>query len=211
MFRSFELLLATGLIVSMALFAGPRQALAHDRPGASMHVTGLVTAVRGGTLQLQTRTGPVSVEVSSRTHIVREVAGTTADLKVGAHVSLHLARGTTNITSIQIDATGNRGPLDGNTPPIWNDYPPLWGTEGTMARPAARNRRPVLGGQIIALRGNALTIRGFHGRTATYTLASGVRITKHMNGKLSDLASGEMVAVDRSASGPAVTVEILSA
>jgi hypothetical protein len=50
-----------------------------------------------------------------------------------------------------------------------------------------------------------------HGSTATYTLAGNVKVTKTLNGRLSDLAFGEMVfASVLRTSGIAATVTILS-
>ena len=192
----------------LCFFAGPQLALAHDRPGdrdgGPIRFTGVVTAVRAGVVQVQTRTGPMDAALSSATNVIRRITCTTADLRVGAYVSLHLARGTTTVMSATVNATGNRNPM-AEPYPEFHDY--RW----SQAPADSKQRHLLTQGQITAVRRNQLTIRGSHGRTATYSVASGIRVLKLMTGRVGDLGTGETVAVERGPGGYALTIVILSA
>lgn len=213
--------LIAGVTVPLALFLASGSALAHGkhsaRPNAAP-VQGTVTGWDATTLQIQTQTGGVSVSVASSTHIIRQAIGSVTDLRGSAHVDVDLAQGTTTITAIRIDDTTHSrhgqslpGKPDG-THPRHGKQPSGPSSHGTPApHIGPHSARSHISGQVVATRGNTVTLRDSQGKVSSYTLGRSVTITKVMDGTAADLAVGESVRAVPGHGGAAVAVTILHA
>ncbi len=175
-------------------------------------VRGLVTAVSGSSMRLQTATGSVTVGLSAATTVTRLVMGSTADLARGQQIEAQLTSpGGTVIKSIHIEL-----PLPHNTP-ARRDGSRLARTRNRTGHllsdgvsPATAGSSSTVRGQVVAIGSSSITIRLPHGSTAAYALASNLSVTKTMSSRANDLAFGETVFARVSrVSGVASTVTIL--
>lgn len=191
----------------LVLLAGTQTSWAHGKPesitqGAS--VQGTVTALDSGSLQLQTVTGSVTVNLTDQTRVLRLVHGSTADLHTNQHIELHFVSGSTVVDAIQIDAavltkdapdrkpTGPRPPEPKHISP----HPPS--THTPSAHPAFPTKEA---GDITVVGSNTISVRAGHGKPMTFNLSASVSVTKLMNGTLGDLGIGETVRVLRGHTG----------
>jgi hypothetical protein len=183
----------------------------HRGSGQFSDVKGLVTSISSTSMHVQTQSGAVTVGLGSSTSIMRIVVGSTADLARGEQIDGFLT-----------------SPGSGVLKFIHIERPPMHAVDAGGTQHAAHNRDRFagerfafqaktvhsgsrVGGQIVSIGSNSITVRLVHGSTATYTLAGNVKVTKTLNGRLSDLAFGEMVfASVLRTSGIAATVTILS-
>ena len=210
--------MAGGVLVA-GLLAGTGFVSAHGGHG----VSGSLASVNGtSSIVVKTASGNVPVNLASTTRVIREVAGSKADLKAGTHVGLHLVQGTTTVDAVEVEGAnkpqGTAKPATGAGTRTKRHTGSTTGT-GTTARPVRTGASTHAGGQVVSLQGNTLMVSGRKGQTgqattATYTLASNVTITKSVNGKLSDLAAavGKTVEVHLNRAGNAAAeITILNA
>lgn len=211
-----------GISLPLTLMLGVAPALAHGGPHGTQYAPtkGTVLSFTNGSLQVQTQTGTVSVAVTSATHVIRQMSGTTNDLQPKVEVSAHLVKGTTTIDTIRIDpahaaptththvagskhSTSRTKPASGTKPAhspstTWAHKTPGAATE--------------VSGQVVSATAGSVTLLDRHSAKATtYTLSNPTTITKVVGGSSSDLAQGEMVQVIKGPSGAAVAIIILNA
>lgn len=199
------------LPLSLALGAAP--ALAH---GAQYAPTkGMVLSFAGGNLQVQTQIGTVSVAVTSATHVIREVSGTTNDLQPKVHVSAHLVKGTTTIDAIRIDpahtAQTTHTHVAGSNKHSTSQTKPSHSTSATWTHQTPGAATEVSGEVVSATSGSVTLLDRHSARATTYTLSNPTTITKVVSGSQTDLAQGEMVEVVKGHSGTALAIIILNA
>jgi hypothetical protein len=173
-------LIAVLALLAPSLVAAP--AFAHSRdvihPQAQT-ASGFVTGFDGHSLQIQTPDGlTITARVTSATHVIREVTGSTADLSVGEVVDLYAERGQTDVATVHVCTPRT------TLPPAR----PRRGLKASHARPAGRV-------QIAGLTDSTITVRYPDGTTATYALSDDVQVRKDVPGTLTDLAVGEMVSI----------------
>lgn len=209
-----------GISLPLALGLGVAPALAHGGPhGAQYALTkGTVLSFTNGTLQVQTQTGTVSFAVTSATHVIRQVSGTTNDLQPKVHVSAHLVKGTTTaIDAIRIDpahtaqtththVAGSKHSTSQTKPAAQTK--PAHSTWASKAPGAATE----VSGDVVSATSGSVTLLDHHSaKMATYTLSNATTITKVVSGSQTDLAQGEMVQVIKGHSGTTVAIIILNA
>lgn len=194
--------------------AHTRTAPVHPKPPHPGAVTGTVTNVGSGTLSVQTANGTVTVTFTSTTHVTRFVAGTTADL-TNAHVNLHFAKGTTTVDAINIHpapkAPNPNKPTPSATKPAPVHKGPHHPTVTLTGTPTPKHPRQhvIHDGIVTGTTSTTITIRGHGDRTATYTLATNVSITKQVAGTTNDLKAGQTISAHGPANGPAHEIVIL--
>jgi hypothetical protein len=192
------------LLAPLALVLDLSVAAAHQGSGAGVRIPqvvarGVVTGVTSDNLRIQTASGNVTAPWTSSTRVIRMVIGTSVDLAVSAHVTLHLVTGTSTVNAVQIDMTmprQSKPPSPHPTPS--GTYPPH--RVGTPKPDTATHHHPhgpmnQIEGQVLKVSGGAITVRTRQGQTATYTLLRNATITKWMPGKFGDLAIGLEVRV----------------
>jgi hypothetical protein len=220
-----------GIILPLALLAGAAPAFAQVKHSnlnqkgfgshAVTHVRGTVTGwnAGNGNLQIQTKTGSVTMTVTSTTHVIRMVAGSLADLKTKQHIEAHVVSGTTTIDSIQIDAVMGTKPKDQHVHSNASQPPHPKLHTGTTP-PAKLNTHPkpdlhqptgYVSGQISSVGGKTITLQGWNNKTTTYTLSSSLTITKAIVGSSGDLAFGETVQAEKDSGGNAASITIINA
>ena len=148
--------------------------------GGNTPVRGVVTGISSESMEIQSATGSVTVEITDETGVIRTVSGTVADLRRGQIVELGLdAKG--RVGQVHIDLPGTRlGP------------PPKRG------KGQARNRGPA---QIRAVSAKTIRVRFINGRVVTYRLVSKPQVIKDLVGRVGDIAIGQTVLVTRSHGG----------
>ena len=188
-------------LLTLGVVATP--ALAHSGSNAVATVKGTITSLNRSSLRIQTMTSAVSAQIGSSTHVIRVVAGSTADIRSGANVELVLVRGTTTVSSITILATrqSNRDLVTSES------AEPTRSSSSLAAHSTRIDQHPE--GQVVSINANSITLRGHHGQTATYTLGSNPTVNKLMTGHVSDLQLGESVRAQLR-SRMAVSITILS-
>jgi hypothetical protein len=218
---------AAGIIVPLALLIGAAPALAHNshpnlspKGGHFTSVKGTVTAwsVGTGNLQVQTKTGSVTMFVTGTTRVIRMVTGSLADLKAKQHIEAHVVAGTTTIDSIQIDAVTANKPKDQHVHPNGSPPPhPKLHTGGVVSKtnlhPKVDTHHPMTGyvsGQISSVGTNTISVLGWNNKSTTYTLSSSLTITKAIVGSSGDLAFGETVQAVKDSNGNAVSITIIN-
>jgi hypothetical protein len=182
----------------------------------SRQVSGIVSSVGSGKLQLVTSAGSMTVATSTSTRVTRLVAGSTADLTPNLHVELRSAAGTTTVTTIVIEANhGSTWAARPSAPKRLSTPSPRLSTTRVpkgVGTPNARTRPTVqkheTDGQVVKVTSSSVTLRGERGQTSTYGLGSKVTVTKVMSGKLSDVATGEGVNVAVGANNLALSITI---
>ncbi len=205
-----------GISLPLTLMLGAAPALAHGGPHGTQYapVKGTVLSFTNGSLQVQTQTGTVSVAVTSASHVIRQMSGTTNDLQPKVQVSAHLVKGTTTIDAIRIDpahmaqsththAAGSKHSTS-QTKPAHSTS-----TTWTHKTPGAATE---VSGEVVSATSGSVTLLDRHSAKAvTYTLSNFTTITKVVTGSQSDLAQGEMVEVVKGHSGTTVAIIILNA
>lgn len=157
-------------------------------------------------MHVQTQNASVTVGLSSSTGVTRIVVGSTADLSKGEQVEAHFtAPGSEVVKFIHIDLapppreTGSSSRHNGGRF-LYGRSPLSWSDSASWK----------VFGQVVGLGSGSVTIRSARG-TDTYSLASNLKVTKTMNGRVSDIAFGETVnATVNHSSGVASEVCILS-
>jgi hypothetical protein len=179
--RHAPILVAVASLLALAI--GTTQ-LAAAR-GGNTPVRGVVIGITSESMEIQSATGPVSVEITDETQVIRTVSGTVADLRRGQIVELGLdTKG--RVVQVRIDLPGTRlGP------------PPNRG------KSKARNRGPA---QIRAVSAKTIRVRFSNGRVVTYRLVSKPRVIKDLAGRVGDIAIGQTVLVTRTHGGRVANV-----
>jgi hypothetical protein len=217
---------AAGIVLPLLLMIGAAPAFAHgkqpalNQSGPGGHFAPIQGTVTGwnagnGALQIQTKTGGVTISVTSATQVIRMVAGSMADLHAKEQVVAHLVQGTTTIDSLHIDAAtkpkDQHPHLNGSKPAHPKPHP-----ESTRL-PKSNTRHPgpgVMGqvsGQVSDVGTNTLTLVGWNSKSTTYPLSNKLKITKAVNGSTGDIAIGETVRATRGANGNAESIVIINA
>lgn len=211
---------AVAVVAAFGLLAAAGPALAHGGPhgphgargprGAFAPVTGTIAAVSAGSVQVTTASGPVTLNLTSSTHVMRDVKATTADLAANEMVRLTLTSGTTTVTSVTImPAPGTRRqgtrPAPSGTPRphptfVGTPRPRPQGTHTPKAPHAALNHG---GGKVVSISGNTLVVAGPKNTQTTYTLSASVTVTRVVAGTISNLAVGQNVVVVKDPAGNA--------
>ncbi|HEX6506781.1 MAG TPA: hypothetical protein VF221_04035 [Chloroflexota bacterium] len=194
-------------IAGAAIIAAAMPALAHEGPDRQV-IQGLIIASGDNVLQVQTMMGAVTVPLARTTHVVRLVAGSSADVTPGKRVKLHL-RGPHTVDALSILQPK---PAPTRRPDI--STPTKTGSRDThTTRPTQKAPIAIVpSGQVVSLNGNTLTLHCDSGQTRTYTLTPNVSVTKALTGSLNDLAVGEIVQVLIPRPGaPAASVTIINA
>jgi len=211
-----------GIALPLTLALGVAPALAHGGPHGTHYAPtkGTVLSFTNGSLQVQTQTGTVSVAVTSATHVIRQMSGTTNDLQPKVEVSAHLVTGTTTIDAIRIDpahaapsthtrVAGSKHSTSGTKPAAQTKPAHSPSATGTHKAPGAATE---VSGQVVSATAGSVTLLDRHSAKATtYTLSNPTTITKVVAGSPSDLAQGEMVQVIKGQSGTTVAIIILNA
>jgi hypothetical protein len=215
--RTSILGVAAGLL-ALGLGAASAQTAGHGH-GFGAAVKGTVQNLGSSSFQVKSSTGTLTtVSFNAQTRVEKVIAGTTADLTKNAHVTLKLQSGTTTVTAIQIEPTVTK-PASGTNTGTPRVHPvhshPTKGTKtgkptGTTKKPTTSVAHTVAGGAVASLSGNTLTLTGRGGTTATYTLASNVKITKIVTGTTGDLTNGETVQLFAPTTGAAREITILA-
>jgi hypothetical protein len=236
MIRRKTIMGAAGALLAFGVAAGSGAAFAQTPAhGFGMALKGTVQSVGSSSFQLETSAGSlVTVAFDAKTHVEKIVAGTTADLTSNARVEVQLKSGTTTVTAVTIEPAFNKpaGTTSGTarTHPV-HTHPAKGTATGSGAtgtktgtksgtktgtkpargtKPVTGSAHSITGGQVVSLSGNTLKLTGRGGTTATYTLASNVKITKLVAGTTSDLVQGETVQVFAPAGGTAREITILA-
>jgi len=206
-----------GISLPLALGLGVAPALAHGGPhGAQYALTkGTVLSFTNGNLQVQTQTGTVGFAVTSATHVIRQVSGTTNDLQPKVHVSAHLVKGTTTaIDAIRIDPAHTAHTHVAGSKHSTSQTKPAAQTKparSTWASKAPGAATEVHGDVVSATSGSVTLLDHHSAKMVTYTLSNATTITKVVSGSQTDLAQGEMVQVIKGHSGTTVAIIILNA
>jgi hypothetical protein len=149
-------------------------------PGGNTPVRGVVIGISSESVDVQSDAGPVTVEITEETDVIRTVSGTAADLRRGQIVELVLdARG--RVAQLHIDLPGTKlapGPNRG--------------------RGKSRNRGPA---QIVAVSARTIRVRFANRRVVTYRLVGKPKVIKDVAGRIGDIAIGQTVLVTRSHGG----------
>jgi hypothetical protein len=148
--------------------------------GGNTPVRGVVIGISSERMEVQSDTGPVTVEITEETDVIRTVSGTVADLRRGQIVELVLdARG--RVAQLHIEVPGTKlGP------------PPNQGRARTRTRGPAR---------ITAVTARTIRVRFAKGRFVTYRLVSKPKVIKDVAGRIGDIAIGQTVLVTRTHGG----------
>ena len=153
--------------------------------GGNTPVRGVVIGISSESMEIQSATGLVSVEITDETQVVRAVSGTVADLRRGQIVELVLdARG--RVAQLHIDLPGTK-----------------LGPAPNRRKAQARTRGPA---QIRALSARTIRVRFLNGRVITYRLVSKPTVIKDLPGRIGDIAIGQTVLVTRSHGGRVANV-----
>jgi hypothetical protein len=179
--RHAPILVVVASLLALAIGTTP---LAAAR-GGNTPVRGVVIGITSDSMEIQSATGPVSVEITDETQVIRTVSGTVADLRRGQIVELGLdAKG--RVVQVHIDLPGTRlGP------------PPNRG------KGKARTRGPA---QIRAVSAKTIRVRFNNGRVVTYRLVSKPQVIKDLAGRVGDIAIGQTVLVTRTHGGRVANV-----
>lgn len=211
-----------GISLPLTLMLGVAPALAHGGPHGAQYapVKGTVLSFTNGNLQVQTQTGTVSVAVTSATHVIRQMSGTTNDLQPKVEVSAHLVKGTTTIDAIRIDPphaaqaphtriAGSKHSTSRTKPAAQTKPANSTSTTWTHKTPGAATE---VSGAVVSATSGSVTLLDRHSAKAiTYTLSNPTTITKVVGGSPSDLAQGETVQIIKGHSGTTVAIIILNA
>lgn len=161
--------------------------------GGNTSVRGIVIGVANDSLEIQRNEGPVTVELTDETKVIRTVSGTLADLRRGQIVELVLNQSSGRVTQLHIRLPGTK-----------------------LARPPAGRGRgrslPATRGpaQVRAVTRTTIRVRYANKKLATFRLAGRPRVIKDVAGHVGDIAIGQTVLVTRSLGGRiAETVVIL--
>jgi len=206
--------IGAGIILPLALgLAVPTRAQgvpAGHRAHGPAPIRGVVMDAGNGNLQVQTQAGSVTVQVTTRTRVLRTVAGSAADLATGEIVEVRVTPGSNAAAAIQIDPRISAGSAPYG-PHKSHHLPPQYSAHPTPGKgPPPASSKPVHLGQIVAVSGNTITVRDNRGREATYSITNSTQITKIMRGAAEDLAIGQTVIVNRNSAGVALLITILS-
>lgn len=202
------LLAGSGTVSAQTSGKGTRPTHVHAAP-----LKGTITSLGTGSFQLQTQTGSVTIPYTTKTHVALVKAGTTADLKPNARVSLHLVSGTA-ADSVEVSAAKPAGTKTTTT--TKHAVSKTW-TKPTGTTPTTHTRTGTpthVAGQVVSFDAttNTLVIARGHGQSnATYTLTANAGITTVSAGTTSNLAKGQSVQVIASSTGAAVAIVILNA
>ena len=162
--------------------------------GGNTPVRGIVIGVSIDSLEVQRDDGPVTVELTNETKVIRTVSGTVADLRRGQIVELVLNQSSGRVTALHIRLPGTK---------LAN--PPAGRGRGRRL-PAARG--PAL---VRAVTRTTIRVRYANGKLATFRLGGRPRVIKDVAGRVVDIAIGQTVLVTRSHGGRvAETVVILT-
>lgn len=189
-------------ILSVSMLAMP--AFAHGHGHAPMvRYTGVVTAVPKGAnqqLTLQANGASVTVNVDARTIVLSTIFGSTNDLVQGARVDLHILKGTT-VDAVRIAPPPRRRHL----PHLMQR--PDYGFMSVRSGPHVARHVNTSGQhsqssaevdgviQTFNRSTNALTLLMHGGKTTVYAVTDNVKVTKIVNGSLSDLSVGQRIQV----------------
>jgi hypothetical protein len=179
--RHAPILVVVASLLALAIGTAP---LAASRVG-NTPVRGVVIGITSESMEIQSETESVSVEITDETQVIRTVSGTVADLRRGQIVELGLdAKG--RVVQVHIDLRGTKlGPLP------------------NRGKGKARNRGPA---QIRAVSAKTIRVRFSNGRVVTYRLVSKPQVIKDLVGRVGDIAIGQTVLVTRSHGGRVANV-----
>jgi hypothetical protein len=213
--------LIVGIGLPLALGIATVPVLAHGKSKSSTEASyapigGRVTAMDGNTLQVLTKTGTRSVNLTNNTSVTRRVSGSLNDVHAAQHVEIHVVQGTSTVDGIWVSehpATAQHLFFDNSRDPIHS--------KGSASRknPTIKTSSPRgagtsshhLGGVVVSVTPTTITLRGRHNEQFTYALSNSVKVTSEVLGTLNDLAIGETVQVHRGHDGNAAAITILSA
>ena len=167
-------------VVALLLAVGIGATMSSAARGGNTPVRGVVIGVSSEHIEVQSDTGPVTVEITDGTDVVRTVSGTVADLRRGQVVELVL------------DARGRVAQLHIELPRTKLGLPPNRGRARTRTRGPAR---------ITAVTARTIRVRLANGRVVAYRLVSRPRVNKDIAGRIGDIAIGQTVLVTRSHGG----------
>jgi hypothetical protein len=167
-------------VVASLLAVGIGATMSSAARGGNTPVRGVLVGIENESIEVQSDTGPVTIEITDETRVIRTVSGTVADLRRGQIVELVLdARG--RVTQLQIELPGTK-----LAPPP------------NRGRTRSRTRGPA---RITAVTARTIRVRFANGRFVTYRLVSKPKVIKHVAGRIGDLAIGQTVLVTRSHGG----------
>jgi hypothetical protein len=163
-------------VVASLLAVGIGATMSSAARGGNTPVRGVVIGISSESMEVQSDNGPVTVEITDETDVIRTVSGTVADLRRGQIVELVLdARG--RVAQLHIELPGTKlGP------------PPNRGRARTRTRGPAR---------ITAVTARTIRVRFAQGRVVTYRLVSKPKVIKDVAGRIGDIAIGQTVLVAR--------------
>ena len=148
--------------------------------GGNSPVRGVVIDISTESMEVQSDTGPVTVEITDETEVIRMVSGSVADLRRGQIVELVL-NASGRVAQLHIDLPGTK----------------LAPTPNRRSG-RSRTRGPA---QIRAVSPRTIRVRFANGRIVTYRLASKPKVIKDLAGRIGDIAVGQTVLVTRSHGG----------
>jgi len=220
-------LTATGLAAATALVA---TAAASAAP-VQGSISGPITAVKGSTFTVKTTlspTGSSKVTVGSKATVTEQKTGTAADLKKGTCVTAMGTKAKTTVAAQRISlrpavkgsCTGGFGrggrPGSGGTRPPGSGSGSGSGSGGGSGRGGGSGFTPpanfgFASGQITAVKGSTLTVKGFNG-TTTVTVSGKTAITKTVDVGASAIAEKMCAFVFGTSSdkGKTVTAQTVS-
>jgi hypothetical protein len=235
---AFGLAAGTGAVSAQTTNHGHAIMGAHGVAGAhgfAAPLKGTIQSVGNGSFQLKTSAGSlVTVTYTSTTHVEKVVAGSTTDLTQNARVEVQFQSGSTTVVTAIVVEPAVTKPGGGATTGTSGTHPvhthPGPGTNtgtktgtksgtgtntgtkpgtGTTKKPMPGAAHPFGGGSVASFSNGTLTLNVGRGKTASYTLASNVKITKIVAGTTSDLQPNQTVQVFAPANGAAREITIL--
>jgi hypothetical protein len=184
-----RLVAAAAALLALALVATPGLAAR----GGNTPVRGVVIGISSEELEIQSATGPVTVEIIDETRVIRTVRGTVADLRRGQIVELVRNARSGRVTQVHITVPGTK----------LGDAPPPW----AQARGIGQAKRSLV--QIRAVSSRTIRVRFLNGRLVTYRLVSKPTVIKDVRGRIGDIAIGQTVLVTRSRGGRVANVIVI--